>query len=155
MKKMIKLSYWAWAACGRQCGFIIHSSLIRSFTLTIYLILENETKGAFVFHGALHTHKIGRKYLRDVSWALLSWPSEVFYRSLLGNSLYPLCVLHFAMQHKAFHSIKVDFHCRVIFTGGTPENFTLVNEIEAMYERPRVHGRNKKYCLRICHSFHS
>ena len=46
------------------------------------------------------------------------------------------------MQHKAFHCVKVDFHCRVIFTGGTPEHFTLVNEIEAMYERPRVNGRN-------------
>ena len=88
---MIKLSYWASAACGRQCGFIIHSSLIRS--LTIYLILENETKEAVVFHGALythtHTHKIGSKYLRDVFWAVRSWHSEVFYRSLLGNSLYP------------------------------------------------------------------
>ena len=52
---MIKLSYLAWAACGRQCGFIIHSSLIRSFTLTIYLILENETKEAVFFHGASHT----------------------------------------------------------------------------------------------------
>ena len=90
---MIKLLYRAWTACGRQCGFIIHSSLIRSFTLTIYLILENETKEAVVFHGALythtHTHKIGSKYLRDVFLALRSWHSEVFYRSLLSNSLYP------------------------------------------------------------------
>ena len=68
-----------------------------------------------------HTHKIGSKYLRDVFWALLSWPSEVFYRSLLGNSLCLLCVLHFAMQRKAFHCIKVDFHCRVIFTGVRPK----------------------------------
>ena len=33
----------------------------------------------------------------------------------------------------------VDFHCRVMFPcEGTPVKFTRVNEIEAMYERPRV-----------------
>ena len=52
---MIKLSYRAWAACGRQCGFTIHSSLITSFTSTIYLAKEKTE--AVVFHGALHTHK--------------------------------------------------------------------------------------------------
>ena len=58
---MIELSYLAWTACGRQCGFIIHSSLIRRFTLTIHLILENETKEAVVFHGASHTHTQNRQ----------------------------------------------------------------------------------------------
>ena len=37
--------------------------------------------------------------------------------------------------------LKVDIHCRVIFTCGKRVKFTCVNEIEAMYERPRVNTK--------------
>ena len=49
--------------------------------------------------------------------------------------------------------VEVDFHCRVILT---LENFSCVNEIEAMYESPRVNvkverGSTFRYC--ICLTF--